>query len=567
MNAFDIASEFAGTDTYKRGKDIVEKKRVYHILSSFDPSGSSVVFTAKVSDAFNFIDHPSLTLNASKNSVIAYSCDCTEYHNNNRFCIHCAALAKSIESNLPSENVSASSRTPIQVEQINEGAAPIISINDLAYKFYNSSADLYQGEKSPSFSLESFKMMFGDTAQAFALYTRNNAWGGSCFGFVSTSSMFYVDDNDIHVTDFSPDATAPRELDISNINNKWGIDLLRFIEGMQISQRGYKQVYERYTHRNSDTVLDEILDHVSQFNETFVRPISIGVYGIIDGKECGHAIFPYKVENANTNNPIIYIYDPNRSISPAKFLISKDENGKCKGWKFLMSNGTEFSSYVGGGVSYVTYETYYDDWLNRGHIDTGTATMYLSDEISVLDEFGNCVLKTTKTGVEAYRNDVVIDYPTDGAAIQNSYSVWLKPGAYQIKNDSLEHDGISMQFSEVNQLAVVSTTANGVTMNVCDQTRINSVTISQPDAHFTVRLYSTLSDTTKDIIAEGQSTDETIIAQMDGKLYLCGFKDLDTSRVVIDGTTRDNDIINGEKPQKAMIVEKSSVDTDTNDNE
>ena len=76
-----------------------------------------------------------------------------------------------------------------------------------------------------------------------------------------------------------------------------------------------------------------------------------------------------------------------------------------------------------------------------------------------------------------------------------------------------------------------------------------------------------LSDTTKDIIAEGQSTDETIIAQMDGKIYLGEFKGLEMSRVVIDGATRDDDIINDEKPQKAMMVENNSVVTDSIDNE
>ncbi len=146
-------------------------------------------------------------------------------------------------------------------------------------------------------------------------------WGGSCFGFSSTSALFFEDI--MQYTDYYSAADSLYDIPAPKDPNA---ELTKLIESYQISQLAYPLSNERtsnYSTRNSNTIR-EIAAAVQSFEKTGQDPIVIDVWGyridangnfVLDesGKkiECGHAVLPYAcVKNADGSYSI-YVYDNN----------------------------------------------------------------------------------------------------------------------------------------------------------------------------------------------------------------------------------------------------------------
>lgn len=91
MNIMNIP-DYAGPEVILRGKQILKNNRVSH-FSNQTNSDHSIVFSAKISDVFNYVDHPKITMDSGSGNIIGYSCDCPGSKQDGSFCQHCAALA------------------------------------------------------------------------------------------------------------------------------------------------------------------------------------------------------------------------------------------------------------------------------------------------------------------------------------------------------------------------------------------------------------------------------------------------------------------------------------------
>ena len=91
MNIMNIP-DHAGPEVILQGKQILKNNRLSHFSNQAN-GDRSIVFSAKVSDIFNYVDHPKITVDSGGGNIIGYSCDCPESKRDGSLCRHCAALA------------------------------------------------------------------------------------------------------------------------------------------------------------------------------------------------------------------------------------------------------------------------------------------------------------------------------------------------------------------------------------------------------------------------------------------------------------------------------------------
>lgn len=219
--------------------------------------------------------------------------------------------------------------------------------------------------------------------------------------------------------------------------------------------------------------------------------------------------------------------------------LTKDAAGHYTHWRFPMSQSI---TYSGGqdNIDYNTYQTCHDAWNRRGEPDGGTAAFGLCRGVVVLDDAGAEVLRVTEREVLAYRDDVVVTRPRGGqaAVTGDSALVWLRPGAYTVRREDRETETMSLQLADTEQFVAVSTDASEVTLHVSDALRAELAEIAQPDCRYTIRLYSTLPDTCRDVLLEGVTGAEGVrAAQIGGELYAAGLAQARQVRLLVDGKT------------------------------
>lgn len=547
MNLKINLSRYCSQEKMAQGAAICKAGQLSHIVETAQ-ANNTVKIAAKVTDCFHFVDHPELTVDRSGREIICFSCDCKDYHNARGLCAHCAALALSI-------NAQSEQNADVLHAECAEGQ-PDLDYNDqfsvgpqlmqLSYSFCNSAADMYPGETAPIIPLERFQMMFGQTAQAMMLFIQNKDWGGSCFGVSSTSAMFHTAENAISVADFCDSAARPSQLGLEMYHTQWGISLRSFIEAMQISQFSYSLSAELNRNYNNEDTLDEICRRVRSFEQSGQDPIVLGIFGKIAGQSAGHAVLPYRIEELDESTSKLHIYDPNSPQKDRWIDLTRRDDGHITDWRYndMFSEGRE-------GVSFYHYETYLDAWNQRGGLTPRMAALSVAREVSVWDADENCVLKVTDQEVIPYRDDIVVNRKLTGTTniSGDTVLVWITPGAYTVRNECEDRESLSVQVADVNQLAALNTTAREVSVTVCDDWEANVVSIAEADAKYTIKLYSTLENTHRDVLAEGMTGEEGItLAQVRGTLYAYGLSEKCNNSFHIDGNLAQRSCFRNECP-------------------
>ncbi len=155
--------------------------------------------------------------------------------------------------------------------------------------------------------LERYITVFGST-YGVQQYINSDNWGGSCYGFSSSSLLFFEDNLDYK--DYS--STASCLFDISAPKSPTA-DLTVLIEEYQISQLINSVAWERY--KNTDD-MEEIISAVEHFEETGEDPIILCVWS----EYAGHAVVPYKVDTNSDGSYSVYVYDNNYPYSTTRIV-------------------------------------------------------------------------------------------------------------------------------------------------------------------------------------------------------------------------------------------------------
>lgn len=545
MNGKINLSQYVSGQVLAQAQALCRDGRVLHAAGRRQRDGSTEI-TGKCVDSFQFVDHPKVTVSPSGDRLQHCSCDCRQARAG-ELCVHCAALVLSCceTTDGPEEDEPAEERCT----RAEDGAEPSLpvgaeapcaregsqKIREVSYSFCNSLADMYPGQTSHTIPLERYWLIFGHVAQAFMLFIHFQQWGGNCYGVSSTAAMFSQPGNDVLVSDFSDQALWPRELTRLSGHRVWKLTLLEFIEAMQLVQFCQPVARESQNSRQSPALLDEICRAVRAYERTGENPIILGVFG----NHGGHEIFPLRLEEVDASSSRLYIYDPNYPLQERCMTLTKDVAGHYTNWRFPMSQSI---TYSGGqdNIDYNTYQTCHDAWNRRGAPDGGTAAFGLCRGVVVLDDAGAEVLRVTEREVLAYRDDVVVTRPRGGqaAVTGDSALVWLRPGAYTVRREDRETETMSLQLADTEQFVAVSTDASEVTFHVSDALRAELAEIAQPDCRYTIRLYSTLPDTCRDVLLEGVTGAEGVrAAQIGGELYAAGLAQARQVRLLVDGKT------------------------------
>ena len=382
------------------------------------------------------------------------------------------------------------------------------TLPEIAYEFLNTRSS-FGYPSSYRIPLETFEMMYGDTARARVMYERFGTWGGSCYGMSTTAAMFYK--KGASTSAFRSGAQRPYDLKVGDRNRAWDFTLQEFIGAMQVSSS--------HPDLKSGFGLSAVCEALSGPNP---EPIIIVVY---DGS-VGHAVVGYQLVNVSPTQDKILIYDPNRSASERSIKVSKDGSGYT-GWDFEWKY---HSRNPNAGIYYDSYPSVRSVWNNRGARSNSAAQLNLlhvaSGDAEIKDARGTTVATVKNGTLTALKNDVRpiinIANTADGQAPESIPAAWVPAGeAYTLVKTSSKN--LEAALVNVDQSATVSTSASEVTLAVNDGKALNYVQINQTGASYDISLSSTLDKGYKNVKLTGKTASGgAAFAQIGGSLYGTG---------------------------------------------
>ena len=393
------------------------------------------------------------------------------------------------------------------------------SLNELSYRFSNSRSALGYSTIY-TIPYERFKLMYGDTLLAQSLYRREGPWGGSCFGFSSTSGMFFQSGSGVTADSFQSGASRPYDLYTGSRNGEWNLSAVEFLEAMQIGQYASRIQYTLSQNRDR---LDALCSAVSAFEATGTSPVLIAVYG----KEGGHALLGYKIEKRSATQSWLYVYDCNFPGQERHIVLTTDAAGEYTGWYYHLNDYYDWgSAFSSGRISFVPYADYYAVWAGRSRkaqTETGMELLTVNANVVIRDFEGNPVASIENGELSTMRKDIYpmvrLGITEDGEfpASSDTTSVWLPVALYELEvmDDYVNTNGMATLRGEdtpfqatvthVDQSAEVSTTAGGFSFVVDDATELNRVMFNEDEAggSYEITFRSTLDGEYEDVEIAG----------------------------------------------------------------
>ena len=354
--------------------------------------------------------------------------------------------------------------------QVPEPANDILA--QLSYSFCNTRSD-FSYPNPYRIPMEIFRLIYGDEISAQKMYEKFGTWGGNCYGMVSTAGILYQYGNGISPSDFNNRAAAPRNLSVAERNKTLSLTLTQFIEALHVTQLSEDLNAVKAENWND---LSGLVAAVKEARESGKAPVLVCVWG----PEGGHAIMGYDVVEVSSSETLVVVYDPNYPMEYCCITLT-GSGGNYTGWSYPISYDMIWSS-SNGDISYIPYSDYYQGWQNRkGAVVTSDMLfMTVSDDAAIYDEDGAAVAvvrdgKATVYDRDAYvMTNIGILLGEDGLPSTET-TIWL-PG----HNYSVKHSGsgeFTVELTEKEQTASVTTTASAVTMNVEDASAVRTVSI------------------------------------------------------------------------------------------
>ena len=485
----------------EEGRVLLNEKRQRSFRQELTADGRLRLY-ARYPDRFNFVDRAQMILSADSASVDSARCDCTG-RSTVSFCKHCAALLLRLEQEEPVPTAGAAGEkadcpsadevsSPEEIQTDDEGD-PRPKIRDLTYSFLNCPQHLYPGISEPEIPLERFETVFGKNFLARKLHDKHRKWNGSCFGMVSSSSLFYHPGNNVSVPDYRRGASVPAQLQLSDWNRGLDMTLHAFIEAIHITQFGDVVSDARnatYGKALSERLKD-LCEQVEAFEATGMSPVIIDLYWIAPDKKChGHSVLPFRHEQLDQFRSRLHIYDPNVPEKVRFCDLRRDGERNYQSWRFLMDdNTTEISSERGDIISYLSHKDFQGAWDHRGTPPIKALFTTACSDLMLLDETGSAVLKISGGCMTALRDDVLPVWITDGGDDEAVLECWMNPGSYRVINEDPEQL-LSFSFTSQNGAVEVETESSEALCTLDDADDIQKIQIVEKGKPFTARLFS-----------------------------------------------------------------------------
>ena len=197
-----------------------------------------------------------------------------------------------------------------------------------------------------------------------------DVWGGSCFGFSSTSGLFYTG----RLAASSYGASTVNRIPAPGSPNS---ETTKLLERFQISQRLYG-IQRQYSFN-----IPNLIDAVTAFKNTGQNPVMVLMWGY----GSGHAVIGYDVKQ-DASGYTVMLYDNNFPNQSRTLNISSD----MKSWRSDDYAQYGYSSAAGGDLGFVSTNVVGDNMQN--HLDgnmqyltvnTRDADIYNSNGVPVDD--------------------------------------------------------------------------------------------------------------------------------------------------------------------------------------
>ena len=402
------------------------------------------------------------------------------------------------------------------------------TLNDLSYAFSNSSSSFGYSD-TYRIPLERYQFMYGNTTLAKMLYNQSKPWGGSCFGFSSSSGIFFDKGNTLNPSDFHDAAANPYPLSVGDYSDKDGINVQQLLESMQISQFASLIQSDLYYNRNK---LSELCNLVESGDER--NPLLIAVFG----PQGGHALLGYQLESVSATQTRLHVYDCNFPAQDRYITLSKDSSGAYTKWYYPLNNIYDWGSdYSNCRISFVPYDHYHALWTNRGYLgDLNSALVTINCNSASLADYNGTIIATIEDGeLSTTRNDIFqirpLSITSDGTTSESAVSFWIPTDLYSIISDDSDADELEISVVNLDYSAEISTTASAVTFAVDDAESLNYVQIDEADQAYELHLYSGEGGT--EVQLSGTTTDEVLALGVFGdSCYVTGADSEDTSLMV-----------------------------------
>lgn len=401
---------------------------------------------------------------------------------------------------------------------------------DLSYSFTNNwSAFNYQrGYQIP---LERYQAVIGNNERAKSLYNGLPAWGGSCYGMVSSVGLFHKTANGIDVTAFRSSATRPNDLKISDKNGTWNRSLLEFIELMHVSQ--YTELIQADYDNNEG--MEKLTEAIRLIQNG--EPVIIAIFGVDSkGKKGGHAVLAYAVDDADDAVDQLRIYDPNFPNTFRTIALYKNNAGDYYSWFYRMNDDYDWGSdYPNGKISYMPYRDFSKAWADREKITASSMALIASNgDIEVSTPNGQPVVKLQDGDVVTYNDQAVpfiaIGMTADGESVAgDTTAAWIPAGSYSVERADSDNTGSNLKVSitHMDQSVNITTSADAMNLAVDDstKTRTASLAAEETGSSFDITIGSSLKDSDEPAVIALQGTvaeDGIKLGQDDGSFISDG---------------------------------------------
>lgn len=533
--------------------------RLHAVREKFRDDGMLVV-SGKVSDSFGFVDHPRLIVHPT-GELEEFRCDCFPYRDSGCFCRHCAALADAyfdevcsadlltVQEELPAEapTVSLSAQAPMS-------PPPVAQIS---YAFCNSRRDLYPGKDNPRIPLARYYQMFGQNAYARRIYAGHTGWGGSCFGFTTSASMFFTPADPMNAPDFKSTALHPAELSLTSRSKELHMTLHTLLESMQILQYSNQLIQRpRHIHLQDPNCLDNMCQRVLHFQQTGTDPVAMGVARNSKFEGC-HAVYPYWLESVPQCQDRLHIYDPNHPMKTRYAYLEKDENGHYTNWRFAMNDHTVYAGNTDGQLFFDDYSDYKNAWDNRGSVPT-EGMMSVPRNVAIANAAGEVLFRVTAEGTESFCDDIYQIIMTDmGEEAGEQVMLNLPAGSYLVQNEDPQRQTLEIMLTHTQQSISVRTNADQVEITADDGAMTVSTRIPQSNRSYSIELDAIFEEASRMILLEGTTGEDGLtFGCYDGTLRAQGSIHEELASLYIDEELTDLSCI---EQMKVEIPHRESI--------
>ena len=374
--------------------------------------------------------------------------------------------------------------------------------------------------------------MFRDNQSAYAAYRAMVGNGGNCFGFASTSGMFYVPGNNVYVSTFGSGRSRIRDLKENDRNSAWGLTSKEFNMAMQTAQLASQ--FNGKLHFVSESGLSDLVATVNREFGFYNRPVLIGIRGnSYEGYDSGHALLAYKVDKLSSTEEHLMVYDCNDSLKARYITLKKNASGKYTSWSYDMGvHGIWGTGHPNARISYTYYSDYMMLWNERGKlIERHSNLIVANTDDFTLKDVNDHVVATVKDGVlNSLDESIFMVQPLQIRKTPQTI-LYVPVRLYTFQNDDIGLDELEVGISNVDLGTWVKTTADEIYLCADDDYSLMSAMILDAEGeNYDITLRSSREGDSEAINLSGVGDDDMISAMVDnGSLSVCNTENADLS--------------------------------------